>query len=61
MTKTYHIKPSETFSCGGGSYDTEKVDIQFSGNEMNKILEYQEHCGAETVQEAIMIAVSAKQ
>ena len=39
----------------------ETISVQFSVEELDEILEYQKNSGAETVQEAIMIAVSAKQ
>ena len=42
-----------------GDTKMETISIQFSGEEMDKILEYQKYCGAETVQEAILDAITA--
>ena len=50
----------ENVSYSATPTNKEDISILFSGKEMNKILKYQENCGAKTVQEAIMIAVSAK-
>ena len=38
--------------------EQEKINIQFDGEQMDFILKYQEDCGAETVQNAIMNAIS---
>ena len=51
----------ENVSYSATSTIKEDINILFTGKELDKILKYQENCGAKTVQEAIMIAVSAKQ
>ena len=36
----------------------EKINVEFTGEQMDFILKYQEDCGAETVQDAIMTAIA---
>lgn len=38
--------------------DKEKINVEFSAEEIDTILIYQERCGAETIQQAIMNAVT---